>query len=295
MSRISTAFVVLLAALVVATLAAATAPGAGQPVYLNPHAVDPRARERPAPPHDAGGEGRPDGPDRRSASCATRPRRPTATATTRAATTTRCRRPACRTYPDRLPRPARSCRAAPTTRPTTRARAGPSSTTRSSTTRSTTRGCTSRSSTASTPCTASATRTGARSSRSRSGMGATWDTDLAEAAGAATRQQLLATGGNWDFAPVQDLARDNRWGRYYETWAEEPALAGRAGRAPTSRACRAGGFDSPQVAATVKHFAGYSQSINGHDRVEAAAADPLPAGHVPALVRRRRSTPAPRP
>ena len=30
-----------------------------------------------------------------------------------------------------------------------------------------------------------------------------------------------------------------------------------------------GGFDSPQVAATVKHFAGYSESINGHDRVEA--------------------------
>jgi beta-glucosidase len=28
------------------------------------------------------------------------------------------------------------------------------------------------------------------------GMGATWDTDLAEAAGAATRQQLLAKGGN---------------------------------------------------------------------------------------------------
>jgi beta-glucosidase len=30
-----------------------------------------------------------------------------------------------------------------------------------------------------------------------------------------------------------------------------------------------GGFRNPQVAATVKHFAGYSQSINGHDRVEA--------------------------
>jgi beta-glucosidase len=100
------------------------------------------------------------------------------------------------------------------------------------------------------------------------GMGATWDTDLAEAAGAATKQQLLATGGNWDFAPVQDLARDNRWGRYYETWAEEPALAAALGGA-NIRGLQGGGFDSPQVAATVKHFAGYSQSINGHDRVEA--------------------------
>ena len=100
------------------------------------------------------------------------------------------------------------------------------------------------------------------------GMGATWDTQLAQDAGAATRQQLLATGGNWDFAPVQDLARDNRWGRYYETWAEEPQLAAALGAA-NIQGIQGGGFDSPQVAATVKHFAGYSQSINGHDRVEA--------------------------
>jgi beta-glucosidase len=100
------------------------------------------------------------------------------------------------------------------------------------------------------------------------GMGATWDTDLAQAAGAATREQLLATGGNWNFAPVQDLARDNRWGRYYETWAEQPQLAAALGAA-NIRGIQGGGFDSPQVAATVKHFAGYSQSINGHDRVEA--------------------------
>jgi beta-glucosidase len=100
------------------------------------------------------------------------------------------------------------------------------------------------------------------------GMGATWDPALARAAGAATRQQLLATGGNWNFAPVQDLARDNRWGRYYETWAEAPVLAAAIGAANV-RGMQGGGFDAPKVAATVKHFAGYSESINGHDRVEA--------------------------
>ena len=100
------------------------------------------------------------------------------------------------------------------------------------------------------------------------GMGATWDPALAEAAGAATRGQLLATGGNWNFAPVQDLARDNRWGRLYETWAEQPALAAAIGGANV-RGIQGGGFDAPKVAATVKHFAGYSGSINGHDRVEA--------------------------
>jgi beta-glucosidase len=35
------------------------------------------------------------------------------------------------------------------------------------------------------------------------------------------------------------------------------------------RGMQGGGFDAPKVAASVKHFAGYSESINGHDRVEA--------------------------
>ncbi len=102
------------------------------------------------------------------------------------------------------------------------------------------------------------------------GMGATWDTQLARAAGRATRDQICSTGTVWDFAPVQDLARDNRWGRYYETWAEEPALSGAIGGANIS-GMQSGTCPSDaglSAAATVKHFAGYSQSINGHDRVE---------------------------
>src|SRR4029453_3868423 len=84
------------------------------------------------------------------------------------------------------------------------------------------------------------------------GMGATWDPALAEAAGAATRGQLLATGGNWNFAPVQDLARDNRWGRLYETWAEQPALAAAVGGAHVRR-IQGGGCDAPTRAHTAKH------------------------------------------
>jgi beta-glucosidase len=102
------------------------------------------------------------------------------------------------------------------------------------------------------------------------GMGATWDTTLAQAAGAATRDQVCSTGTVWDFAPVQDPARDNRWGRYYETWAEEPALSAALGGANIS-GMQSGTCPSDpglSVASTVKHFAGYSQSINGHDRAE---------------------------
>ena len=101
------------------------------------------------------------------------------------------------------------------------------------------------------------------------GMGATWDTAAAQAGGAATANALRATGWNWDFAPVQDLSRDNRWGRTYETWGEEPALTAALGAANIRGMQAPGPKHSLDVAATVKHFAGYSQAINGHDRNEA--------------------------
>ncbi len=100
------------------------------------------------------------------------------------------------------------------------------------------------------------------------GMGATWDPAAARAGGAVTANALRATGWTWNFAPVQDLHRDNRWGRTYETWAEEPALSAAMG-AGFVTGLQGSDRGAVQAAATVKHFAGYSQSINGHDRVEA--------------------------
>jgi len=101
------------------------------------------------------------------------------------------------------------------------------------------------------------------------GMGATWDPAAAHAGGATTANALRATGWVWDFAPVQDLARDNRWGRTYETWAEEPVLSAAMGGANVQGLQTPGAANSLNVTATVKHFAGYSQSVNGHDRNEA--------------------------
>jgi beta-glucosidase len=101
------------------------------------------------------------------------------------------------------------------------------------------------------------------------GIGATWDPAMAKAGGEVTGNALRATGWNWDFAPVQDVARDNRWGRYYETWSEEPALAAALGGAYVQGVQSTPGGNALGVTATVKHFAGYSGSINGHDRVQA--------------------------
>jgi beta-glucosidase len=101
------------------------------------------------------------------------------------------------------------------------------------------------------------------------GMGATWDPAAAQAGGTVTANALRATGWVWDFAPVQDLSRDNRWGRTYETWAEEPALSAAMGATNVTGLQTAGQAGALNVSATIKHFAGYSQSVNGHDRNEA--------------------------
>ncbi len=98
------------------------------------------------------------------------------------------------------------------------------------------------------------------------GMGATWDPTATQLEGRTTANAVRATGWNWDFAPVQDLARDNRWGRFYETWAEEPALSAALGGAEIKGMQAPAGKGALNVSSTVKHFAGYSESVNGHDR-----------------------------
>src|SRR5262249_58248102 len=61
---------------------------------------------------------------------------------------------------------------------------------------------------------------------------------------------------------------DRGRGGTYETWAEEPALAASLGGAFV-RGLQSIPGSGLAVTGTVKHFAGYSQSINGHDRVQA--------------------------
>ncbi len=103
--------------------------------------------------------------------------------------------------------------------------------------------------------------------------GATWDPAIAETEGATTSAQMLPTGPDWTFAPVLDLARDQRWGRYYESYGEVPTLVAAMGGAYI-RGVQNADPENPdpdhlQAAATIKHLLGYSQSINGRDRTMA--------------------------
>jgi beta-glucosidase len=90
------------------------------------------------------------------------------------------------------------------------------------------------------------------------GLGSTRDPALIERVGHATATEVRATGIPWNFAPCLCVARDERWGRTYESFGEDPALVikmetiidGLQGR----RASQLN--DSDRVLATAKHFAG---------------------------------------
>ena len=93
------------------------------------------------------------------------------------------------------------------------------------------------------------------------GLGASWNPKLVEQVTAQVAKDVRAVGTHWTFAPVADVARDPRWGRFYESFGESPLLVGELVAASVH------GFEaSGKVAATVKHFAGYGQSLVGFDR-----------------------------
>ncbi|QKJ31096.1 glycoside hydrolase family 3 C-terminal domain-containing protein [Mucilaginibacter mali] len=84
-------------------------------------------------------------------------------------------------------------------------------------------------------------------------MGMTWDKDLVYQEGLITGKEARALGYTNVYAPILDVARDQRWGRLEESYGEDPYLVARLGVAMAK-----GMQDHNQIASTVKHFAVYS-------------------------------------
>ena len=91
------------------------------------------------------------------------------------------------------------------------------------------------------------------------GQGATWNPELVEQAAARTADEAVSAGIRWAFSPMVDVARDPRWGRVAEGYGEDTYLASQMSAAVVR------GYQSHQMAACVKHFAGYSASEGGRD------------------------------
>lgn len=84
------------------------------------------------------------------------------------------------------------------------------------------------------------------------GIGSTWNKELVRKAGEIIGREAKALGYTNVYAPILDVARDQRWGRILECFSEDPFLIGELGTQMTL------GIQSQGVASTLKHYAVYS-------------------------------------
>ncbi|MES1201775.1 MAG: exo 1,3/1,4-beta-D-glucan glucohydrolase [Pseudomonadota bacterium] len=102
------------------------------------------------------------------------------------------------------------------------------------------------------------------------GLGAAHDPELLTRIGEITALETRVTGQDWTFAPTIAVVRDDRWGRTYEGYSEDPRIValyaaamvdgiqGRPGSADFLR--------GPHIIATAKHFLGDGGTANGRDQ-----------------------------
>ncbi|MFD5595144.1 glycoside hydrolase family 3 N-terminal domain-containing protein [Streptomyces griseorubiginosus] len=103
------------------------------------------------------------------------------------------------------------------------------------------------------------------------GLGATRNPQLVQRTGAVTAAEVRATGVPWDFAPCLCVSRDERWGRSYESFGEDPALVESMETIVQGLQGARNGTDldrNDKVLATAKHFVGdggtaYGSSTTG--------------------------------
>lgn len=88
------------------------------------------------------------------------------------------------------------------------------------------------------------------------GLGATRNAELVEKIARITAKEVRATGINWTFAPCVTVPRDERWGRTYEGFAEDPELVSELGEAAVRGLQGTNLADPLSVAACVKHYVG---------------------------------------
>ncbi|MDI1336656.1 MAG: glycoside hydrolase family 3 N-terminal domain-containing protein [Lacunisphaera sp.] len=106
------------------------------------------------------------------------------------------------------------------------------------------------------------------------GLGATRDPALVEAMGRVVAREIAATGVDWTFAPGVIVARDERWGRTYESFAEEPALVGELGAAFVRGLQMPSLADPTAILACAKHFLGDGGTTGGVDQGDTRMEEP---------------------
>jgi beta-glucosidase len=102
------------------------------------------------------------------------------------------------------------------------------------------------------------------------GLGAANNPDLLKQIGRVTALEVAVTGIDWVFAPTLAVVRNDRWGRTYEGYSEDPeivrAYAGEIVEGLQGKANSGELFASDRVVATAKHFIGDGGTSNGVDQ-----------------------------
>lgn len=124
------------------------------------------------------------------------------------------------------------------------------------------------------------------------GLGAANNPDLMEEIGRVTAEEIRITGQDWTFAPTIAVVRDDRWGRTYESYSEDPEIVATfASRLVAGIQGRPGDNDfltGGNLVSTVKHFVGDGGTVAGKDQgdnlmSEADLRDLQASGYVPAI------------
>jgi beta-glucosidase len=98
------------------------------------------------------------------------------------------------------------------------------------------------------------------------GLGATRNPDLMEQMAQVTASEVAATGAHWTFAPTMAVARNEAWGRTYESLSEVPELVTELSAAAIRGYQGTHLLASSNILATAKHFAGDGGTANGVDQ-----------------------------
>ncbi|MFC4763208.1 glycoside hydrolase family 3 protein [Dyella koreensis] len=125
-----------------------------------------------------------------------------------------------------------------------------------------------------------------------SALGNAHDPELIREIGAATAAEVRATGINWTFAPTLAVPQNERWGRAYEGYSQDPKIVasyatamieGLQGKVGTPQF-----LDSSHVIASAKHFLGDGGTKDGKDQGDTEVSETVlsklhAAGYVPAI------------
>jgi len=101
------------------------------------------------------------------------------------------------------------------------------------------------------------------------GLGATNNPQLIEKIAAITAKEVMVTGIDWVFAPTVAVVRDDRWGRTYEGYSEDPEIVRNYSAAIVKGLQGAANKDflgDERVISTVKHFIGDGGTQGGDDQ-----------------------------